>query len=89
MTALTANSRHTKIVPWQGGTDYYSYDTVVGRVVDGTLYLTKEKYSVTTSRHIRKFAYEYDGPVEYLTPEAFRTLAGITSSDLLRHTLGR
>lgn len=89
MAATSANSRHIKLVPWQNGTDYYSYDTIVGRTVDGTLYLTTQKYSVTTSRHVRKFASEYNGPVEYLTPDAFRTLAGITPSDLLRHTLGR
>lgn len=89
MAALTANSRHIKLVPWQNGTDYYSYNTIVGRTVDGTLYLTTQKYSVTTSRHIRKFAYEHNGPVEYLDPQAFRELAGITQTDLLRHTLGR
>ncbi len=66
MAALTANSRHIKIVPhnWQGYTVtlFYSYDTVVGVQAHGhSLLLTDEKFSATTRRHIRKFDYEHDG----------------------------
>ena len=73
MAALTANGRHIKIVPLVGATLYYSYDTVIGVAIDATLYLTTEKYSVTTSRHARKFAYEFPGEVIRLTPEEFAT----------------
>ncbi len=35
-----------------------SYRTIVGKLIDGTWYITTEKYSVTTTRQCNQFANE-------------------------------
>jgi len=75
MAATSANSRHISYFPLgNGATLFKSYKTVVGIAREGTLYLTTEKFSATTNRHMRKFASEFSGPVAYLTPGEFAIL---------------
>jgi hypothetical protein len=72
MAALTANSKHIKIVVLNVNEQtvrlFYSYNTVVGvQVGDESPVFTTEKFSVTTTRHIRKFHYEHGG--SFVAPE--------------------
>jgi altronate dehydratase len=66
MAALQANSKHANIVVLGLGDDTYrlfqSYGVTVGMQKNNNLAIfTEEKFSVTTSRHIRKFMYEHGG----------------------------
>lgn len=81
MAALTANSKHIKVVVLGIGEDtvrlFYSYNTVVGLQHNNDMPIfTDERFSVTTSRHIRKFMYEHGGE---------QVCAGYLCDQLQRH----
>jgi hypothetical protein len=81
MAALTANSKHIKVVVLGIGEDtvrlFYSYNTVVGMQRNNDMPIfTDERFSVTTSRHIRKFMYEHGGE---------QVCAGYLCDQLKRH----
>jgi hypothetical protein len=44
----------------------WSYNTPVAYLEKGTFYATLEKFSVTTSRHLRNFISTFDLPVVYV-----------------------
>lgn len=55
-------------------TVFFSYNTPVAACIDGTLYRTSKKYSVTTSKHINQWL--AGAKAEMRDPAFFESLVG-------------